>query len=94
MSEDKLHIVPFKNHIMVLLTLIVLTILTVAITSIDLGPYNTAAALVIATIKIILVLMYFMHLRFDQVIYRIMAIMVLCIYSAVIIVTFLDYLNR
>ncbi len=95
MSEDKHpHIVAYKNHLLILLLLIGFTILTVAITSVELGPYNTAAAMLIASIKAVIVLMYFMHLRFDQKIYRIMATIVFMIFAAVIVVTFFDYLYR
>lgn len=95
MSEDKHpHIVEYKNHLLVLLLLIGFTVLTVAITSVELGPYNTAAAMLIASIKAVIVLMYFMHLRFDQKIYRIMATIVFAIFAAVIVVTFFDYLYR
>ncbi|MFH1121677.1 MAG: cytochrome C oxidase subunit IV family protein [Bacteroidota bacterium] len=95
MSKDKHHhIVEYKNHILVLLILIGLTVITVAITSVELGPYNTAAAMVIASIKAATVLLYFMHLRFDQKIYRFMATIVILIFLAVIVVTFFDYLYR
>jgi len=94
MSEDKNHIVAYKDHILVLLLLITLTGLTVAITSVELGPYNTAAAMVIASIKALIVLLYFMHLRFDQKIYRFMTTIVLLIFIAVVVITFFDYLYR
>jgi hypothetical protein len=44
MSEHKDHISTYKSHVVVLLSLILLTILTVTITSVHLGPFNTAAA--------------------------------------------------
>lgn len=95
MSEHKhTHIVEYKNHLLVLAILIALTIITVAITSVELGPYNTTAAMVIASIKAVTVLLYFMHLRFDQKIYRFMATFVILIFLAVIIVTFFDYFYR
>jgi cytochrome c oxidase subunit 4 len=95
MSEDKHpHIVEYKDHLLVLLLLIGFTVITVAITSVELGPYNTAAAMLIATIKAVIVLMYFMHLKFDQKIYRIMATIVILIFLAVVIITFFDYLYR
>ena len=43
-----------------------LTILTVAATWVDLGPFNIWLALLIAVIKGGLVAMYFMHLRWDS----------------------------
>jgi len=46
--------------------LILCTIITVAISKVDLGPANIWAALLIAVIKGGLVVMYFMHLRWDS----------------------------
>ena len=42
-------IVPQKTYIMVFLGLIALTILTTGVAFIDLGPFNTVAALAIAS---------------------------------------------
>lgn len=94
MSEDKHHITPYSTHIFVLLALIFLTVLTVAITWTNLGVWNTTAAMIIAGVKASLVLIYFMHLKFDQKIYRYMVIMVLALFVAVLILTFFDYMNR
>ncbi len=94
MSEHKNHISSYKSQIIVLLTLIVLTILTVAITSIHLGPFNTTAAMLIASVKAAIVLLYFMHLKFDEKIYILMVALVLTIYIVVIVITFFDYFYR
>jgi cytochrome c oxidase subunit 4 len=94
MSEHKNHISTYRSQILVLLSLIMLTVLTVVITSVHLGPFNTAAAMLIASIKGAIVLLYFMHLKFDEKIYRFMVTLVLAIYAVVIIITFFDYLYR
>jgi len=94
MSEHKNHITSYKSQALVLLVLIVLTVLTVTITSVHLGPFNTAAAMLIASVKAGIVLLYFMHLKFDEKIYRFMVALVLSIYAVVIIITFFDYLYR
>ncbi|MBL7904862.1 MAG: cytochrome C oxidase subunit IV family protein [Bacteroidales bacterium] len=94
MSENNHHISSYKDHLLVLLILIFLTVITVAITSIELGPFNTAAAMLIASVKAAVVLLYFMHLKFDHKIYRITVGIVLAIYAAVIVVTFFDYFYR
>ena len=94
MSEHKQHISTYRSQIFVLLGLIVLTILTVTITSVHLGPFNTAAAMLIASAKAAIVLLYFMHLKFDEKIYRFMVTLVLAIYVVVIVITFIDYLYR
>ena len=94
MSEHKNHISTFKSQFFVLLSLILLTVLTVTITSVHLGAFNTAAAMLIASVKATIVLLYFMHLKFDEKIYRFMVILVFAIYLVVIIITFFDYLYR
>jgi cytochrome c oxidase subunit 4 len=48
-------------------TLLLLTLVTVAATRIDLGPsLNLALAMVIAVIKATLVVLFFMHLKYDK----------------------------
>ena len=60
------HVVPLPLLFGVLGALLVLTFATVAITWVDLGRFNLLAALAIATVKGSLVLLYFMHLRWDR----------------------------
>jgi len=63
MSE---HIVSAGTYIAIWLTLLVLTGLTAGIAFIDLGPFNTIVALVIATFKALLVALIFMHVRYTS----------------------------
>lgn len=93
-NHENHHIVPYKTYIIVLLTLIVLTFISIAVTSIELGTLTVTTALLLATIKTSLVLYYFMHLKFDQKIYLIMVLGVIAIFVLVIIITFIDYLYR
>lgn len=44
----------------------VLLILTIAVAHFDLGPWSLAVALVIAVAKALLILLFFMHLRYDK----------------------------
>lgn len=61
MSE---HIVSVKTYITIWLVLLVLTGLTAGIAFVDLGPFNTVVALVIATLKALLVVLIFMHVKY------------------------------
>lgn len=60
------HIVPFKTNLIVILTLLGLTVLTVLAGFLDFGPFNVIIAMGIASAKAVLVLMYFMHLKYDD----------------------------
>lgn len=60
------HMAPWQILLAVCLVLMVLTWITVTATYIDLGEYNLWLAMIIATIKAVLVCLYFMHLRWDR----------------------------
>ena len=60
------HIIPFKVYIKVLSALLVLTVITVAVAQVDFGVLNAVIAMGIATVKAALVLLYFMHLKYDD----------------------------
>ncbi len=59
-------IVPIKTYYKVAVSLLVLFILTVAIAYVDLGSWNIIVALIIATIKALFVVLYFMHVRYSS----------------------------
>jgi len=74
-AEHSEHVVPVTVYIGVFLALLALTALTTGVAYIDLGAFNTVVALVIAFIKMSLVVLFFMHLRWATGLTR---ILVLC----------------
>ena len=64
-GEIHIHAVSPRLLLTVFGALLVLTVLTVAITKVPLGSFAVWAALAIAVIKATLVTLYFMHLRWD-----------------------------
>lgn len=60
------HVVSPKLLLGVYGILVVLTVLTVAVTKLPLGQFNLMVALAIAVLKATLVVLYFMHLRWDS----------------------------
>lgn len=61
------HTMPIKGLIAVWAALMVLTVLTVSVTHFDMGyTVNLVVAMVIATIKASLVMLFFMHLWWDK----------------------------
>ena len=59
----------FKTNLIVLISLLIFTVITVAAAQIDFGAFNVLIAMLIAVIKGALVLMYFMHLKYDEKLY-------------------------
>ncbi|WP_394822700.1 cytochrome C oxidase subunit IV family protein [Pendulispora albinea] len=60
------HISSARFYVGIFATLVALTVLTVGLSYIHLGPLNLAVAILIASIKASLVVMFFMHLRYDN----------------------------
>lgn len=60
------HIVPLKVYFAVFAGLMILLVATVAVAFVDLGPLNNVAALTIAFGKTLLIMLYFMHLRYSS----------------------------
>lgn len=94
MSNEKHHIVPYYVYVVILVALLILTFASIGITSIELGGLTVAAALLFAVIKTYLVLVYFMHLKYDKPYIGIMVGFVFLLFLVVIIITFLDYHYR
>ena len=66
-GDEIAHVMPVRLLIGVWAALMVLTVVTVTVTSIDLGSrFNLIIAMAIATVKAGLVVTYFMHLRWDR----------------------------
>jgi len=59
------HVVPKKLYYKIFALLIVLTAVTTLVAFADLGPFNTIVALTIAMSKAILVVLFFMHVRYS-----------------------------
>lgn len=91
MSENTHHIVPYRNYALILVLLLILTGVSVAVTQIELSRWATLAALLLASTKSAFVLAVFMHLKFDQRIYKVMVVFIILVMAAVIILTFFDY---
>jgi cytochrome c oxidase subunit IV len=88
------HIVPLKLYIGVFLALLVLTALTTGVAYIDLGPYNTVAALLIAVVKMSLVLLFFMHLWYSDGLNRLVIVMSVFWLALLVIFSLADVLTR
>ncbi len=55
-----------KAYVGVWLTLLTLTVVTVTVSYYDFGEWNIFVAMLVATIKAVLVCLYFMHLKYDN----------------------------
>ena len=60
------HVVPKSTYIIVFVWLLVLLVLTVGAAQVDLGAWNVPVALAIAIMKAVLIVLFFMHVRYSS----------------------------
>lgn len=60
------HIMSSKLYYTIWIALLCLTVITAAVSFVDLGRFNTVIALVIATFKALLVVLFFMHVKYTS----------------------------
>jgi cytochrome c oxidase subunit 4 len=60
------HVASVKTYVGIFMALLCLTGLTVGVAYVDLGAMNTVIALVIAATKMLLVMLFFMHLKYSS----------------------------
>jgi len=93
MSEEKnTHVVSSQLNILIWLDLLIFTLITVEVAQFDFMALTVIMALLIATTKSFFVGSYFMHLKFENVLLRWLVIGVICLFVAVLILLFSDYL--
>jgi len=61
-----MHGLPYKKLFLVLVALLLLTCITVGVSYIDLGKLNVWISLLIASSKATLVILFFMHLKYES----------------------------
>lgn len=95
-STEGPHISSFRELTGVWVGLIILTLMTVFISTFgaELRTLSVATALLIASVKALAVGFYFMHLKYEPQIYRVMMLVVLALFTFFLIMVILDYLTR
>jgi len=66
------HVVPVRVYVTVFVCLMVLTATTVSVAYVNLGAFNTLVALTIAVSKMLLVVTFFMHVRYSSALTKVM----------------------
>jgi len=93
-AEHSVHITPLRVYLTVGIALLVFTAVTVKVSTFHLGSWNAIAALAIASIKALLVALFFMHLIYDKKIYMVVVSVSLIMLGILIALTMADILRR
>jgi len=93
-KEEDTHIVGYGVFVAVWAALIALTAITVTVAGMHLGKFSILAALAIASVKASLVLWYFMHLKYEHKLFKVLLLVPVMTLTVIIGLTFLDIWYR
>ena len=93
-DEDEMHIVSPGVYVAVGVALLVLTGTTVGVSYIDLGVFNAVVALAIAVIKMILVVLFFMHVKYSPRLTKLTVLAGVFVFIVLVGMTLTDYVTR
>lgn len=74
--------------------LLLLTVLTVAAAKLHLGTASVLVPLLIASAKAFLVLWFFMHLKYERRLFKVMLLMPIATLTIILVLTFFDIWYR
>ena len=92
--EHHHHVVPPRIYITILLALLVGTAVTVGASYVDMGPLNPVIALAIAATKMILVVLFFMHVKYSTKLTKLTVAAGLFTFLILVGMTLSDYWTR
>ena len=93
-DEDEMHIVSPGVYVAVGVALLVLTGTTVGVSYIDLGVFNAVVALGIAVIKMMLVVLFFMHVKYSPRLTKLTVLAGVFVFIVLVGMTLTDYVTR
>jgi cytochrome c oxidase subunit 4 len=94
MKTEETHISSYSSLAIILVILLVLTTTSVLVTGWHFGAFSVAVALIIASIKVSIVITFFMHMKFESLFMKLMVSGVFVLFALVVIITFIDYYFR
>jgi cytochrome c oxidase subunit 4 len=88
------HIVGPKTYIIIFGTLLTFTAITVAAAFVDLGIFNPILALAIASIKAVIVILFFMHVFYQSKLIKMTVVAGFFTFLTLVTMTLSDYISR
>jgi cytochrome c oxidase subunit 4 len=88
------HIEPKKTYLYVFAALIALTLVTTGVAYVDLGPFSVVVAMTIAVGKMLLVALFFMHLRYGTNVMKVVVAAGLIWFGIMFTLTMADFVSR
>lgn len=94
MSEHNTHVVPYKSNVLIWIDLLIMTFVTIEIAEFNFHDLTVVIALLVASVKTYLVGYFFMHLKFENRMFRIFVGIMALVFISFMAVLFFDYSFR
>ncbi len=94
MEESQHHVVSPVTYAIVFGALLVFTALTVGASYVEMGIFNPIAAILIACIKAVIVVLFFMHVKYSSQLTKLTVFCGIFTFLALISMTLADYISR
>jgi cytochrome c oxidase subunit 4 len=91
MNSEKEHITDYKVYALVLIGLLILLSVSVWVTHLQLKAWTVGVALIVACSMATIILTYFMHLKFDHFLLKVLVAAVFLLFVVFVSITLLDY---
>lgn len=88
------HSVGYGYYVLIWLTLISLTCVTVAVAGLNFGSYILLIAMIVAGIKSMLVINVFMHIKFEDPVFKLFFALIIATLIVLFVLTSFDVLFR
>ncbi len=92
--ENHEHIDSVATYVIVFAALIFATVLTTAVAFVDLGPFSVIVALAIAICKMLLVVLFFMHVRHSTKLTKLVLLAGILWFLILMGMTYTDFASR
>jgi len=93
-TKNHPHVLPLSTYLTVGGALLLLTCVTVLVSRFQFGEWNLIVAMAVAAVKATLVLLFFMHLKYDNKLYTFAFLISVAFLAVFIIFTMLDTMTR
>jgi len=94
MEESQHHVVSPMIYLGVFITLLIFTGLTVAASFVEMGVFNPIVALAIGCIKAVIVVLFFMHVKYSSKLTKLTVFAGIFTFLVLIGMTLADYFSR
>ena len=94
MEESQHHVVSPVIYLIVFGALLVFTALTVGASYVEMGIFNPIAAILIACVKAVIVVLFFMHVKYSSKLTKLTVFCGLFTFLALVGMTLADYASR